>query len=504
MTWHPNRVVVVGRRAGGAVVLLGSGAVVADQRVLTARHVVLDKSTAQSKPDLVVRRDGSDTWLAATVAWSGAQDCDAAILSVPAAREEQVHPLALLAAGDVGNRTAWYARGYPMVGDAKPSEELTSLKGTTHAYFAGESELRLGVDEPPANCKGLSGGAVIVGDRIVALVKDVARPDDWKNKLLHATPVASLCTREDFLSAMGVRPGNPLHCARIEAVRKRIEDQLRGAGQTCARIGARVGAPNPQDASDVARHLVTGMRAREVAVRLNELDEALEEEGGEARNGQSAVRRLFWWALRNAVDWTPYHVAHGATFADDSRTRDVPVSLELPFLSMTVAELVLAGLDDRPLGFEEPTRANDPPRGRTMHSLPATTLAPMFQLGGARTAEGVVCHLNRLIGEEQYRNRPPPTSDEEYEELRAHVERRLYALTYEGRKATRSPRYLVVTERDLGARAEAGQAWGVLQARLLRELPSLRVVLLRAGGHPDAESIATQVASMFSLSPPAP
>jgi len=113
-----------------------------------------------------------------------------------------------------------------------------------------------------------------------------------------------------------------------------------------------------------------------------------------------------------------------------------------------------------------------------------------------------VRHLANEIGELNFRNWTGALSDTDFTALQEHVERRLHVLTHEGRKAARSPRYLVVTEKDLRAQGDAGQAWGFLQTSLHAAVPSLRVVLLRTGDFTDAESIAAQVTSMLRQSAP--
>jgi len=500
VAWQPERVVVIGRLEGGTYKLIGSGAIVAPHRVLTAAHVVIDGTRKAPKPDLAVRRESTADWIPATVCWRG-DGLDAALLEVAPPLVAQAHPLACFDGQRIPNYQPWFARGYPMVGAPEDrSTRLESLTGTTHPYWPTEPHITLNVEAPPANCGGLSGAAVVVGDRIVGVVQLVPRPESWDRKLLQATPVASLLNVPAFLEALGVRAGHDLHQQRVVALRAQIASLLRSDGGICERIGERLGAPQPRDPAAVAEHLVDAVQAKRAANALNQLDEEMEEQG--LPKGREIVQRLFWWALRHAVDWSPLQAAHCATFAAPATARSVPVSLELPFLSMTVAELVLAGLDDRPIRFGPGAGPEDPPPGATMLRPSAATIAPLFQRRGQRRVEEVVRHLANEIGELNFRNWTGALSDTDFTALQEHVERRLHVLTHEGRKAARSPRYLVVTEKDLRAQGDASQAWGFLQTSLHAAVPSLRVVLLRTGDFTDAESIAAQVTSMLRQSAP--
>lgn len=502
MAWQPDRVVVIGRREAGEIKLIGSGALVASERVLTARHVVLDK-TGAPKPSLVVKREQTNAWETnawedATVLWSGDAALDLAVLDCKPMKLVQGHPLTLFDGHTIADQTPWHARGFPMVSDEPTQRALESLNGSTHAFWAHEKELRLNVLSPPAVCKGLSGAAVIVRDRVVGVVRAVPDPASWDRKLLEATPIAVALGQPKFLDAMGVRPGHDLLRERVERVVDKVADKLAERPEVMKKIVRKLcDVATPPDAQSVARVLVEKPLARTVAKALNDLDEDFEEDGKPA--DCDVIRELFWLLLRFAVDWQPLQALHCGTFADDSATRGVPVSVELPYNTMTVSEVILAGLDDRMPRFKR-VGEKSPLLGATMLRVPATESAPFFKMGGRRMAGEVVKHLAMEFGDDDYPGARAGTEEDQAVARRRYVEHELRFRTYECRRKDRAPWYLMVNAKDLAAGGDAQGAWSVLVQSLHEELPSLRVVWMTKNDFDEGDFVAKHIDAMHKHS----
>jgi hypothetical protein len=159
---------------------IGTGYFVTSDLVLTASHVVPERSLTS----LEVRTELDGQWRAAELepVWRDTAQ-DALLLRILAPLPE-IPPI-IWAESDFENNEAWESSAYPDAGkvnqDGKPAWKSVALSGKLYAHGGGGQglkELELTVDAPPENAeqwKGVSGAPIFVNERLAGLIKEASR-----------------------------------------------------------------------------------------------------------------------------------------------------------------------------------------------------------------------------------------------------------------------------------------------------------------------------------------
>ncbi len=107
-----------------------------------------------------------------------------------------------LDARDISAREPWSTSGWADISRTSPTERETPHTGTTcpWALRGGALRVDLNVDAPPAAWAGLSGGGVVIGGRIVAVITEA--PRNYEQAKVWATPVALFWNDEGFQRAL--------------------------------------------------------------------------------------------------------------------------------------------------------------------------------------------------------------------------------------------------------------------------------------------------------------
>lgn len=491
MTWSPDRVVAIAKAVEGGYQLIGSGAVVADQRVLTALHVVkdhasVDEETRMTTPRLFARRDGSREFIPLGKAlWRGDEHLDVAVFEWESARVVQPHPCSTLFAQDLAEGTPWSARGYPMLDPKTPSASLARFGGALLRHFAGhDKELELPVGAVPHEFFGYQGlsGAVVLDnlDRVVGVVKAVTNPSVWDGKKLSAVPVSLLVQNEHFLTALGVKPSSERLEKRLDAVIAEVEHLFEGRAAIAEAISLELGLAASGGLHELVGRLVREVSAVSFVRAVNQIHAATID-----RHARRVLEALFWKALRYAADWRAELSQHIDRFENPASPE--PVRLSLRCWSRSVATVVLAGVDDCDVTFlsEAASDSTSRPelRGAGFLNVPASQIAPILGREGATATRAIVQHLAREIAHPYFRDFIDSPEPGDFDHLCQHVAHSLYARTYHpARPEERAPRYLVVNQKDL--RKHGPEAFEVLAKAVHKVLPSLRIVLLEGVGLP--------------------
>ncbi len=490
MNWSTEWVLLIASRGDAEYTPLGTGTVVGPNRVLTARHVVFKNGqpvtdlVVRAKPvtDLLVRAERGDWSRPATIAWSGSDTLDVAVLEVELEGMAPSHPLALLSDGDIKSGSEWEAHGYPAVreseSDSEPSNRRESVRGRTCSYQKGHDRVNLDVSARPEKFNGLSGGAVVVEGRIVGVVRAV--PADWGNGRLEATPVASFLHEPGFRRALGLDGQEDQLQKDLQALEATIAERLQKSPLFARALANKL---PPSDLSSVASRVV-GASGKDIAMALAEVYAAKDR----AAEDREIVRSLLWQILPLALDWRSLLLQVRQSLADGAN------AVELPLRTETIAEIVLAGVDGRHCQF---AIGGIKPQGVARVAMPASAYAPFFDSDGERLVEGVVLNLcqegDAADPRQSYWKRlkqgyPDPA------ELRTVVETKLKKLA---RKDSHDylPHYLLFIDKELraGSDKDVGEPWAGAKAAFSKALPSLRLVRLKGDG-------ATLLAEEFEIS----
>ena len=187
---------------GGREDNFGSGYLVSDGLVLTARHVVEGRSERCE-----VRPLGTSEWLPAEVVWQGG-DCDAALLAAPGPKAGERARLGRVA---TGARAPCRSLGFPLAQARERVRDTEEIVGEV-VPLAGRKSGLLTVhvegSVPEADgsghspWEGYSGAALFSGSLLVGVL--AIDPAHFGSDRLEAVPVSAMARDEGFRAALDV------------------------------------------------------------------------------------------------------------------------------------------------------------------------------------------------------------------------------------------------------------------------------------------------------------
>lgn len=477
-------VVLVVSGAGDNPSWLGTGTLIAPHRILTAAHVVQDEH-GQVKPNLGVMFRGTTAPIPASLQWSGGKNPDVAVLSFDGEAQRKPHLPALVALSpnEIPTSTPWEAQGYPRVRDEHASTRLEKVRGQTCSYRKTEARIDLDVATACEVFKGLSGGPVVVNDRIVGVVRAV--PQNWEGKRLEATPVGAFLDLPAFREALGLGKLDKDYAERVPKLVDQVARLLSKSDHTITFLANHFSitcAPG-EGAQAVASKLVLGQNAMDMAMALNYADSELAEKNApqEARN---ALRSVLWFVLPMAIDWKEVVLQGIATFSAKKNALDLPLHKE------TLAEIVIAGIDNRCCRFA-PIANDQMPVGASIVKIPAMAQSALFDRDGSRFTELVVKNLAALIGN---------VADGAYRNMQEEVEAALHSRAFLAAPRDRLPYYLLFLETDLRGAEYQQELWTLAREKLGQALPTLRLVRLTGGNVTQNRLLVDQIKAIFDRS----
>lgn len=287
--------------------------------------------------------------------------------------------------------------------------------------------------------------------------------------------------------AAGLRLADERYDARvariIDGVAATLEKRLRIAAALAQKL--QVSAAPGEVARVVATEIVSVRKAGETARALNDIDSKLAKDTADLED-RLAVRTILWQLLPFVVDWRQLVVTGRVTLAGG------PNAIDLPLRTGTVAEIVLAGINEQCCKFA-PLAAAGMPVGAALVRLPAAAQTALFDVDGTRLAQLIVQQLAAEVGIEAQYTR--------YPDMRDAVEG---TLRYHAREAPDDeilPYYLLFVDADLGEKEGAHDLWALARTVIGRELPSLRLVRLTGGALQDEMVLAKHIEAIMRRSP---
>jgi hypothetical protein len=202
------------RDGGGRVGAVGTGYPVAQDVILTARHVLEPDDRDDRYPIAVCWHDYPDAgpaagWYELTkpddIIWIGQGELDAALLRCP--RPPGASRYRGLVAEEAPRQGArWNSAGFPRAAKRDDVREHASFAGRMHSMTSKRTYFETDVDVSPSeeeDWKGASGMPIFAENtvKILGVAKEV--PRKFKSERLHATAACKLLKDDGFRKAIG-------------------------------------------------------------------------------------------------------------------------------------------------------------------------------------------------------------------------------------------------------------------------------------------------------------
>jgi hypothetical protein len=340
-----------------------TGYPIARDRILTARHPLFPAPGRDPKHPIEIRwrcRDVDPCWRpVGDIVWED-QGWDLALLACTLP-EHIDHWGAFLSEERPVPNAQWYSVGFPRVGGKRDGvRESFGTGGSIKADI--DRADRFDVDETagPEDAdawKGVSGSPVFVDSRIFGVIVSV--PKDVKARRLSAVPIWRLLREApDFCEQIGYQQRKDRREALEHAVCAALgpaPDAVRAVAKEIPGLAADLeGLSGPERAATLARRLL-GLEIDQVVVVADRAYRKLAAAQPEAAQAiADAVRAIL-----------PAVYDHGVVETVRSACGDVQAGLlALPAYHHTVAEIIMAGADRRPLELCARRDDNHFPKGR--------------------------------------------------------------------------------------------------------------------------------------------
>lgn len=269
----------------------------------------------------------------------------------------------------------------------------------------------------------------------------------------------------------------------IDGVAATLEKRSRIAAALAQKL--QLSAVPGEVARIVATEMVRVRKAGETARALNDVDSKLANDAADLED-RRAVRTILWQILPFVIDWRQLVVTGRVTLASGTN------AIDLPLRTGTVAEIVLAGINEQCCKFAPLANAGMPV-GAALVRLPAAAQTALFDVDGTRLAQLIVQQLAAEVSIEAQYTR--------YPDMRDAVEG---TLRYHAREAPEDeilPYYLLFVDADLGEKEGAHDLWALARTVIGRELPSLRLVRLTGGALQDEMVLAKHIEAIMRRTP---
>lgn len=467
MGWTEERAVGIYARGDKGDVPLGAGALVTKDTILTALGVVRD----HPQP-LVVRTRRGDERSAKLLPWR-LDGVDVALVRLSSALDVRLaHPLLLLADRALDGDTPWEADGHRVSMHGELADPWRKVGGRTRSYARGGERVELDVTTKVDVGDGLPGAAVVVDCQVVGIIGSAVM--DSTGGAFLATPTGRFLREKTFREALGISLADEESARRTEATVTKVQALLAEHANLRTVLAKQLDLVG-SEASYIAPELVRRKRACEVAAAIEKTDLELEEKGDPP--ARRALRAILLRVLPYATDWERVVSACTDALRSNEQAFEVPIATE------TAAEVIFAGVDDRPCLFEENTE--DYPIGVSLLRVPGAIEEYLHHPEGNRASEILVEEIaQRFAIPARFRR----THRDRCAAVEAELRRRASVASY-----GREPPLYVLVEDPTGDGARSGALWGVLLATAGRDVRTLRFVRLTGGDFVDELTMAAHV-----------
>jgi hypothetical protein len=372
----------------------GTGYPVGRDLVLTARHVLEPPDRDLKSPIQILWYDypnagPDDGWYRLAddcVVWKAPGDLDAALLRCP--RPPEVRNFGLVSRERPRDGMEWSSAGFPRASLIDEVTHHSSFGGKLFGMPQTASYFELDVSPPPATEKDWSGASGMPichpNSRVVlGVAKEV--PKKFGAHKLHATPSWKLLDDADFRKAIGYDEQH----RQLDEFQRRLVQILTSSARAIAAIVYENGLVDAQGASvqPTADAVATQLLRCHLADAVAAIRKAYDFIEREREYAESAELKGATEALSRAVQLVaPCLYDDGVVGAIRANRADQDITIfEVPCFFPTVAEIVMAGVDNRATEFLPRESEIHYPDGR--RQLPAP---PEAGIGGAREQQEAI------------------------------------------------------------------------------------------------------------------
>ncbi|MDN5850577.1 MAG: hypothetical protein L0H63_13225 [Nitrococcus sp.] len=360
----------------------GTGYPVANDHILTARHVIEPVDANTKKPTQVVwpiqvcwHHATEDRWVniqKENVVWMGDGDLDAALIHCPRPKSLAHYDPGYVVQRMPGATDEWQSSGFARADKRNDKRPPGHYRGQVYTMAEPDPFFQIDVAAKPERkelWKGASGMPVFVGVELLGVVKEV--PDNFNGQKLNAVPSWRLLKDKDFSAKLGIDDKERLEKSARELLHRLLKRSDEVTRSLAAALSGDLDVPDEQnlpcaDMAHCREQVVDALLERPPALeRLGALARKIQQQRQSAgdRDGAEVAADLMLALLPAIQD------AGVVTGIRADKGSAAVHMIPLPAKLKMVAEIIMAGADRRAAKLRLPTAWNDYPEGEA--SLPA-------------------------------------------------------------------------------------------------------------------------------------
>lgn len=324
---------------------LGTGYPIAKNLILTARHVLFpdNRDDSQKIEFRWHHRHGEDReWQPITdIVWQSDGDFDAALIECPF--PDDISYVALVSDERPVDDANWKSEGFPMVGRKDETTTAVPMRGETYSAAETADRFQLGVkDEPtrPELWQGASGSPVFVGARLIGVITTCL--GNFDGKRLEATPIWKLLKDNRFCELIGYKDRK----SQLESLVRQVEEALQRSESVTDQLWREM----PSHLLSAIPYSAAGLASALVSIPIDQLLTCANKAQNKLKDDRdkNLICDVVQVVLPCIIDG-----AHGSAVEYVKNKKNDPAFavIELPTDLKTVAEIIMAAVDNRAAAF---------------------------------------------------------------------------------------------------------------------------------------------------------
>ncbi|HEX3019618.1 MAG TPA: hypothetical protein VHP36_04920 [Chitinispirillaceae bacterium] len=370
---------------------ISTGVPLSKQHVLTTAHGIPSDPKIRIILKFVDDTNNNLEWREARVVWRGKENCDAVLLEIN--KDMNIQSCIYSSNLPLSNVT-WEGAGFPAAGkiasgDIAGKRDTVGLKGDFyHAGGAVSGNMELDVSAPPSIpglWRGISGSPILIGERLVGII--TMEKENFEERL-YGVSIRKMLEDEDFKRILGVTGREE----RLKSLKEKVLEILKSNNKLMELFQTEPALrqySTPHDTVEKLFVLDIDVFLKMVLYLCNQI-----------KDDQTAADIEKLLNLLLPVIYDPGCVESTRLGVEQGIIHSIPVA------TRTIAEIIMAGVDNRSASYIKPITGDSYPVGVPLIETPPETGFGLDNEYSKQNAFEEHMFMKFIVKEDRYRSVP--------------------------------------------------------------------------------------------------